>query len=122
MNSRRQLHLCFLASLSAILGFNLHAQPVNDFFFNRTPISGSNLVIHASNVGATRESQEPYIALAPGGHSVWWEWTAPSSRLATITTTGSDFDTVLGIYTGTPLLPWMTPVTDNDDEVYTVIT
>ncbi len=106
--------LVFFACVA--MGELLQAQPTNDHFANRVIISGTNLVIFADNINATRESREPYTGAAPGGHSVWWQWTAPAAGLATLTTTGSDFDTVLGIYNGTPLLPWLKPITDNDDE------
>lgn len=35
-----------------------------------------------------------------GGKSLWWSWTAPASGPVTISTCGSDFDTVLAVYTG----------------------
>ena len=37
----------------------------------------------------------------PGTNSVWFTWTAPATGIATFRTTGSTFDTLLAIYTGT---------------------
>jgi hypothetical protein len=37
---------------------------------------------------------------ASAGHSVWWQWTAPSDGDVVISTEGSSFDTVAAIYTG----------------------
>ncbi len=41
------------------------------------------------------------MAAMSGGKSVWWKWTAPSSGDVVIDTNGSNFDTLLGVYTGT---------------------
>ena len=38
------------------------------------------------------------------GQSVWFRWTAPNNGLYSFNTEGSDFDTVLAVYTGTSLL------------------
>jgi hypothetical protein len=37
------------------------------------------------------------------GESVWWSWTAPFPGPVTITTAGSDFETILGVYLGITL-------------------
>lgn|GEM_PF-730914 len=54
--------------------------------------------LYGSNIGSSSESGEPIHAGVGGGRSVWWKWTAPSTGEQTITTLGSDFDTVLAIY------------------------
>lgn len=54
----------------------------------------------ASNVGATREAGEPRIAGRIGGKSVWFTWRAPASGIVSLSTAGTDFDTLLGVYTG----------------------
>jgi thiol-disulfide isomerase/thioredoxin len=46
-----------------------------------------------------------------GGHSVWWEWTAPTTERYFATTQGSDFDTRMMLTTDTEVLDW------NDDDV-----
>jgi subtilisin family serine protease len=74
--------------------------PGNDNFANRITLSGSNPTATGSNVGASKESGEPNHAGNSGGRSVWWRWVAPSSGTVTISTAGSSFDTILGIYTG----------------------
>lgn len=48
--------------------------------------------------------------------SVWYSWQAPSSGSVTITTTGSRFDTVLGVYTGSSVGS-LSPVTQLDGSV-----
>jgi hypothetical protein len=75
--------------------------PVNDLFANRIAVTGTNLVLNATNVGATKEPGEPRHANNPGGKSIWWSWVAPVSGVVTLNTAGSNFDTLLGLYTGT---------------------
>src|SRR5204862_80429 len=76
------------------------AGPANDNFVSARVRSGRSASDTGSNVGATKESGEPNHAGNTGGHSVWWTWTAPSSGQVAVDTIGSNFDTLLGIYTG----------------------
>lgn len=91
------------------------AQPANDAFANRIQLVGSNAVASGSNVGATWEVGEPYHAGNGGGTSIWWLWTAPADGGVTISTAGSSFDTLLGLYTGSSVSA-LTTVASNDDE------
>ncbi|MBI5387937.1 MAG: S8 family serine peptidase [Verrucomicrobia bacterium] len=74
--------------------------PANDRFASRAALTGTTATTTASNVGATKETGEPAHAGNAGGRSVWWTWTAPADGAVTIGTMGSDFDTLLGVYTG----------------------
>ncbi len=103
------------ASGSIALSIALAAPPVNDNFVNRIALSGTSLLVNSSNVSATREAGEPNHANVTGGSSLWWSWVAPSSGTVTISTAGSSFDTVLGVYTGNSLSA-LTTVASNDDE------
>ena len=90
-----------LASLSAVTVF---AQaPANDAFANAITLNGPIVTTTGSNVGATKQfGQEPFLVGGDfGGASVWWNWTATASGQTTIDTEGSDFDTLLGVFTGT---------------------
>jgi hypothetical protein len=89
--------------------------PVNDNFANATVISGTSITVTGSNKGATKETGEPNHGGNVGGHSVWWSWTAPSSGSVTITTKGSSFDTLLGVYTGSSVTT-LTSIAQNDDD------
>ncbi|MCL4788437.1 MAG: immunoglobulin domain-containing protein, partial [Verrucomicrobia bacterium] len=67
---------------------------------------------------ATVESGEPEHAGKPGGRSVWLEWIAPADGVATFSTRGSAFDTLLGVYVGTNPVPSVTGlalVAEDDD-------
>jgi Ca2+-binding RTX toxin-like protein len=89
--------------------------PPNDDFANATPLSGSTASRNGdTNVNATRETGEPLIAGDPGGHSVWYAWTAPTTGPFTLDTAGSNFNTLLGVYTG-PTVSGLTPVAQDDD-------
>ncbi|HWA26466.1 MAG TPA: matrixin family metalloprotease [Lacunisphaera sp.] len=108
--------------------------PANDSFSNATVLnlSGSqSLSAKGYNTNATKESGEPTQGDNPGGHSVWWAWTAPSSGNVTLDTgkttgtgqnqrinvaggSSSYFDTTLGVYTGASV-NGLTKVGENDD-------
>ena len=61
--------------------------------------SAANGVAVGNNSNATFEVNEPLHAGAPGGKSMWMSWLAPSNGLARFDTLGSDFDTLLAMYT-----------------------
>ena len=90
--------------------------PTNDNFANARVITGCGGTVAGTNLLATKESGEPIIAGDAGGKSVWYQWQAPLSASVTITTIGSNFDTLLGVYTGNSV-GGLTLVADNDDIV-----
>ncbi len=79
------------------------ALPLADNFAglqNTNTLSG---VGSGSNTNATSEAGEPLHAGKQGGKSVWYGWRAPATGVATISTRGSSFDTLLAVYTGASL-------------------
>jgi hypothetical protein len=86
----------------------------NDNFANRRTITGSNGSVSGSSFGATSQPGEPYHAGFSPSASVWYSWTLPTGGNVTIDTIGSDFDTLLAVYTGNSLSA-LTPVASNDD-------
>lgn len=92
--------------------------PPNDNFANATTINltGGTTQQTGTNIAATKQTGEPSHAgaNAPQGHSVWWKWTASTNGSTTITTLGSNFDTVLAIYTGTTVNA-LSLIASNDD-------
>lgn len=62
---------------------------------------------------ATVEPGEPLHATY-GSASVWFDWAATGNGPVSVDTCGSDFDTILGVYTGTAAA--LTPVVANDDD------
>ena len=53
-----------------------------------------------TNGGANVEDDEPLSLEFESKATVWWRWTAPTNGTFAFRTQGSDFDTVLGVYTG----------------------
>ncbi|MEI8207348.1 MAG: hypothetical protein WCG03_10760, partial [Kiritimatiellales bacterium] len=88
--------------------------PVNDRFSAAAVLTGASGQVSGSNVGATKEAGEPNHNGITGGYSVWWSWVAPSSGRIVIDTFGSDFDTVLAVYTGSAVGS-LTEIKSNDD-------
>ena len=96
-------------------GLNISAAPpLNDAFADAQVLSGLPVAATGTNIDATKQSGEPSHAGNSGGRSVWYRWTAPSSGQVTIETCNSDFDTILGVYTGTAVNS-LSPVASNDD-------
>lgn len=93
------------------------AVPANDNFASAATItlSGSSAQVTGATIGGTAQSGEPRHDSETPAHSIWWKWTAPSSDTVTLTTMGSNFDTVLGVYTGSSVSA-LTTVASNDDE------
>ena len=90
-------------------------QPGNDSFAARLPLTGSNITLTDNNTGAyVTDPGEPMHAGNAGGKSLWWSWTAPANGTFNINTAGSDFNTLLGVYTGTAVNA-LTVVASNDD-------
>jgi hypothetical protein len=89
--------------------------PVADDFANAGSIGAStNGSGTASNLGATTEPDEPSPDNILFGASVWLSWQPGVSGIASLTTAGSDFDTVLGVFTG-PNLAGLQLVAADDD-------
>jgi hypothetical protein len=87
--------------------------PSNDNFTNATVILSDSITYDIATTYASKQVGEPNIAGNIGGHSVWWTWTAPQSGTVTIATTGSSYDTLLGVFTGSSISA-LTVVTNSD--------
>ncbi|MFM8653196.1 MAG: hypothetical protein ACKODZ_00480, partial [Verrucomicrobiota bacterium] len=99
---------------SVTLAGNLTGATVpNDAFASATVVSNS-FTVTGSSTGATREASEPNHAGVSGGKSVWWSWTAPANGKLVLATAGSNFDTVLAVYTGSQV-GQLSTVASNDD-------
>jgi Calx-beta domain-containing protein len=89
--------------------------PANDNFANAQLLNGSTGTVAGSNAFATKEPGEPTNPPnTGGGKSVWYNWTAPGTGQATFDTNGSNYDTILAVYTGTSVNA-LTHITSNDD-------
>ena len=89
--------------------------PANDDFANAITVSGATGSTTGTNIEATDEVDEPLHNGGYAASSVWWKWTAPSTGQFTFDTIGSDFDTNIGIYTGSSV-DALSFVNENDDD------
>jgi hypothetical protein len=87
--------------------------PVNDNFASALTVN-VNALATGTNEAATKEAGEPNHGGSAGGRSVWWTFTAPKTGRFVVSTAGSDFDTLLGIYTGGTVNA-LTTIAGNDD-------
>ena len=90
--------------------------PPNDDFANAIALSGDPPFLEAASTrdvllgpSASKEAGEPNHAGDPGGGSVWWSWVPDTSGRYVISLAGSNFDTLLAVYTGSAVNA-LTPV------------
>ena len=90
--------------------------PANDSFSARRNLGSSAQVTDTgTNISASGESGEPnHAGVSTPIASSWWSWSAPGDGRAFITTSGSDYDTTLAVYSGSSLSS-LDLVSQNDD-------
>lgn len=88
--------------------------PANDAFASATAITRASGTVSGSNRFASKETGEPSHAATAGSASVWWKITPTRSRRIRLNTAGSNFDTLLAVYTGSAV-GQLTPIASNDD-------
>ncbi|MCP4342407.1 MAG: hypothetical protein GY799_26900, partial [Desulfobulbaceae bacterium] len=101
-----------------VLNWRKAVYPANDDFADAITLDGLSGQTNGSNVGdmdATKETGEPNHAGYTGGKSLWWTWTAPETDYFYFDTHGSNFDTLLAVYTGLSI-DSLTNVANNDDD------
>ncbi len=92
-----------------LLGLN------GDDFYRPFVLPQGPCIAHANNSAATRQPQEPALSLYNAPATLWWSWTVPSNCVVFVNTSGSLFDTSLGVFTGTNLAQ-LKFVAENDDD------
>jgi len=94
----------------------LLALPFTDNFAGpNNLIGGSSGVGRGSNLDSSREAGEPFHAGRLGTNSVWLTWRPTVSGAAILSALGSDFDTLLAVYTGSSVGTLTEVAGDNDD-------
>lgn len=96
------------------LAFSSTGKPANDGFTRAIALSGNSTNATADSSAATAESGEPAHAGYAASKSLWWTWTAAASGPVRISTAGSDFDTLLAVYSGTSIHS-LVGIVSNDD-------
>lgn len=98
---------CDIGAFEAVL-------PVNDAFAQAVALDVLTAPVGATNLYAAKEAGEPWHGSDAGGASVWFAWAPSFTGTAYVSTTGSDFDTTLGVYAGSAVSS-LTQVASNDD-------
>lgn len=100
MRNRRTLSRWWAVLLLGCAGLLAGAAelPFADAFSARGYLAGDSGSGTGTNVGASREEDEPRHGDRRGGASVWLTWVAPTNGVVTFTTSGSTFDTLLAVY------------------------
>ncbi len=88
--------------------------PANDSFSSAIALTSSSGTTTGSNASATKETGEPSHAGNSGGASVWWKITPTATGQVTVSTAGSNFDTLLAVYIGSAVGS-LTSIASNDD-------
>ncbi len=109
------------AGATGAIVLRLTTPPVNDAFAGASALNGTPATAEGTTLGAGLEAAEPAHAGFAGGASIWWTWTAPASGPVALTTSGSSFDSLLAVYTGS-VLNALTPVASNDNATSGAIT
>ncbi len=89
----------------------------NDDFGAATVIGGAPYTNTQDVAAATTAADDPIFACPPEhrrSRSVWYRYTPPGAQTVTVDTFGSDYDTVLGVWTGSR--GSLTSVACNDDD------
>jgi hypothetical protein len=105
--SRPQRSACDIGAFEA-------APPANDDFVNAMSLDGASGSLAGSNAYATKEPGEPDHALNEGGSSIWYAWTPAFTGTVYISTAGTEFDTLLGVYTGSAVSSLVTAAANDD--------
>jgi len=96
-------------------GVALNINPAgNDLFTNYLTLTGASGSIWGRNTTARRETGEPVVPGALGTNSVWFCGQVPLSGLLRFDTEGSNFDTLLAVYTGSRITNLVLVASDND--------
>ena len=103
---------------AAFIEYNFEAadqKPSNDDFADREPYDATQGEMVGTNVGGSRENGEPvHFGESEPQSTSWWSFLAPSNSIASVSTIGSNFDTVVSVYKGDSL-EQLVPVAWNDN-------
>lgn len=94
---------------------NSMARPINDSLVNARPFNIWGYGSLSNTMFATHEGGEPlHHGLSSGAGSVWYRLKSPVSGFLELSTSGSNFDTLLAVYTGTSVGA-LTEIASDDD-------
>src|SRR3954452_3614169 len=90
---------------------NAYAAPGNDSIANATTVGGTPFTDFIDTSAASFDSTDPIDCF--NSHSVWYVFTPTTDAEIQANTFGSEYDTTLGVYSGSP--DSLTPIACNDD-------
>ncbi|MCZ7637043.1 MAG: hypothetical protein M5U12_14000 [Verrucomicrobia bacterium] len=91
------------------------AGPAGDEFYRPFELSGLHATARASNRAATVQQFENPLLAGASQRTLWWTWTATANGVYHLSTRGSSFDTVLGLFTGANVAALGTVGVNNDE-------
>lgn len=113
--SNMTYHIAVAGYTNSQGGVALNINPgANDLFADFLPLTGSSGTIAGRNSTARRETGEPGYRGVNGTNSVWFCGQVPLSGLLRFDTEGSNFDTLLAVYTGSRITNLVLVASDND--------
>ena len=86
----------------------------NDLFGRAQVLTGFAGTVTGNNTSAGKELNEPNHAGNTGGKSLWYSYTPTEDGVLLVSTAGSGFDTLLGVYTG-PRVSQLSSLASSDD-------
>lgn len=95
--------------------------PFADMFAHRGTITGSAGTGQGNNYDSSKEEGEPtYLGLSKNlaKRSVWVSYLAPEDGVVTLSTAGSNFDTILAVFTGETISTLGKVAEDDDSDGY----
>lgn len=86
----------------------------NDLFADSLAINPTNGPVGGNNAASPTNGQLSKIANKPAGCFLWYHWTAGFTGVISLSTLGSSFDTLLGVYTGSNVTALASVAQDDD--------
>jgi hypothetical protein len=97
------IDLGYSYSQEIFLELRYRPPPPNDNFADAIVLTGTNVSISMTNLGATIETNEPILEYFSAHRSVWYSWVAPKSGRASFSADGADFRPIMNLFTGDEL-------------------
>lgn len=90
----------------ALFTVNNSTPPANDNFANATPIATAIFSDVVDSFAATVEATDPVPTCSPSGQAlgktVWWKFSSGAGGNVSANTSGSPYDTLIAVFTGSP--------------------
>jgi len=102
---------------SGLMVLNISNPPLNDDLSNAITLDSLPFADNRLTAGATNETREQFADCAVSSNSVWYAYTPATDEYVSFDTLGSDYDTVLSIWTGASQNHPLTELDCNGDAI-----